>query len=115
MVLKQESIQHRFEKLDGERSAHLQRQRDCAALTIPALLPPVGTDDNTALSTPWQSLGAKGINNLASKLLLTLLPSGGSFFRYEPAPHIEDEIKQRFPKGYRAVKPYLRLTPQPNR
>ena len=27
----------------------------------------------------------------------------------------EDEIKQRFPKGYRAVKPYLRLTPQPNR
>jgi len=27
----------------------------------------------------------------------------------------EDEIKKRFPKGYRAVKPYLRLTPQPNR
>ena len=25
----------------------------------------------------------------------------------------EDEIKQRFPKGYSAVKPYLRLTPQP--
>ncbi|MGJ8756817.1 peroxiredoxin [Acinetobacter sp. HC8-3S] len=25
----------------------------------------------------------------------------------------EDEIKQRFPKGYKAVKPYLRLTPQP--
>ena len=25
------------------------------------------------------------------------------------------EIAQRFPKGYRAVKPYLRLTPQPNK
>jgi len=25
----------------------------------------------------------------------------------------EDEIKQRFPNGYTAVKPYLRLTPQP--
>src|SRR5476649_930557 len=24
------------------------------------------------------------------------------------------EMQQRFPKGYRAVKPYLRLTPQPN-
>ncbi|HEY3699718.1 MAG TPA: peroxiredoxin [Spongiibacteraceae bacterium] len=24
-----------------------------------------------------------------------------------------DEIKRRFPKGYRAVKPYLRLTPDP--
>lgn len=27
----------------------------------------------------------------------------------------ENEIKQRFPKGYRALRPYLRLTPQPNR
>ena len=27
----------------------------------------------------------------------------------------EAEIARRFPKGYRAVKPYLRLTPQPNR
>ncbi|QNM97341.1 peroxiredoxin [Chitinimonas koreensis] len=26
-----------------------------------------------------------------------------------------DEIARRFPKGYRAVRPYLRLTPQPNR
>ena len=30
-------------------------------------------------------------------------------------PSLQDpeEIKQRFPKGYRAVKPYLRLTPDP--
>ncbi|WP_031551464.1 peroxiredoxin [Parvularcula oceani] len=27
----------------------------------------------------------------------------------------ENEIKQRFPKGYKTVKPYLRVTPQPNR
>ncbi|HLI15358.1 MAG TPA: redoxin domain-containing protein [Acidimicrobiales bacterium] len=27
----------------------------------------------------------------------------------------DDEAKQRFPKGFRAVKPYLRYTPQPNR
>ncbi|QDK98778.1 peroxiredoxin [Acinetobacter tandoii] len=26
----------------------------------------------------------------------------------------EAELKQRFPQGYTAVKPYLRLTPQPN-
>ena len=32
-----------------------------------------------------------------------------------PSLKDEEEIKQRFPKGYRAVKPYLRLTPQPNR
>lgn len=32
-----------------------------------------------------------------------------------PSLKDEAEIQQRFPKGYRAVKPYLRLTPQPNR
>ena len=26
-----------------------------------------------------------------------------------------DELKQKFPKGYRVIKPYLRLTPQPNK
>jgi thioredoxin-dependent peroxiredoxin len=26
-----------------------------------------------------------------------------------------DEIKKKFPKGHRALKPYLRMTPQPNR
>src|SRR5476651_956657 len=32
-----------------------------------------------------------------------------------PSLKDEEELKKRFPKGYRAVKPYLRLTPQPNR
>jgi hypothetical protein len=32
-------------------------------------------------------------------------------------PALQDpaELATRFPKGYRAVRPYLRLTPQPNR
>ena len=30
-----------------------------------------------------------------------------------PSLKDEAEIQQRFPKGYKAVKPYLRLTPQP--
>ncbi len=32
-------------------------------------------------------------------------------------PSLQDPelIKQKFPKGYKALKPYLRMTPQPNR
>jgi alkyl hydroperoxide reductase subunit AhpC len=32
-------------------------------------------------------------------------------------PSLKDEevLKQKFPKGYKAVRPYLRLTPQPNK
>src|SRR5678816_4116865 len=32
-----------------------------------------------------------------------------------PSLQDADEIKRRFPKGFKAVKPYLRLTPQPNK
>ena len=32
-----------------------------------------------------------------------------------PALQDPDELRTRFPKGYRTVRPYLRLTPQPNR
>ena len=28
---------------------------------------------------------------------------------------LEREIKKRFPKGFKALRPYLRMTPQPNR
>ncbi|HEJ2213618.1 peroxiredoxin [Pseudomonas aeruginosa] len=40
---------------------------------------------------------------------------GGDEVVIVPSLKDEEEIKRRFPKGYRAVKPYLRLTPQPNR
>ena len=32
-----------------------------------------------------------------------------------PAIQDADELKQRFPKGYTALRPYLRMTPQPNK
>jgi alkyl hydroperoxide reductase subunit AhpC len=32
-----------------------------------------------------------------------------------PSLQDPDELARRFPKGFRAVRPYLRLTPQPNK
>lgn len=32
-----------------------------------------------------------------------------------PSIQDEEELKTRFPQGYKVVKPYLRLTPQPNK
>lgn len=32
-----------------------------------------------------------------------------------PAIQDEDELKQKFPKGFKVIKPYLRMTPQPNK
>jgi hypothetical protein len=41
----------------------------------------MGHTPHTTLPTPYQGLGARGVNNLASKLLLALLPPNASFFR----------------------------------
>ncbi len=75
------TAQGRYSQLKSEREPYLVRGRDAAKLTIPSLLPPEGTTGATTLYQPWQSVGAKGLNNLASKLLLVLFPPGGTFFR----------------------------------
>lgn len=75
------SAKARFNHFNTKRSASLDRARDCAELTIPSLLPPSGTTESTPLYTPYQGLGARGVNNLASKLVLTLLPPNAPFFR----------------------------------
>ena len=77
-------------KRQQSRSAPLRRARDCAALTLPGLLPPEGSGDNTDLPTPYQSVGARGVNNLTSKALMALMPSGTAFFRLR----ISDAVKQ---------------------
>lgn len=70
-----------YQNLTTNRTAALQRARDAAALTIPALLPPMGATDATVLPTPFQSIGAEGVNNLSSKIMLALFPPGVPFVR----------------------------------
>lgn len=70
-----------YGKLRGHRDTYLQRAWDAAELTIPSVLPRTGHSGSTVLYTPWQGIGARGVNNLASKLLLTLYPTNTSFFR----------------------------------
>lgn len=84
----------RWSVLDARRQAHLTRCRRCAEVTIPHLLPPEGSDENTPLPTPWQGVGADAVNNLTAKLLLTLLPPNSPFFRMDLDEAIMDELKE---------------------
>ena len=76
------TAQARYDELKTDRSPFLQRARECAALTIPSVLPPEGFSSSQQLPTPYQSLGARGSRTLASKLLLSLFPSV-PFFQYK--------------------------------
>lgn len=84
----------RFTKLDADRSAVLARARDCAKLTIPSVIPDTGHSETQSLETPYQAVGARLVNNLASKLLLSLLPPNTSFFRLMPNEEVAKQIKE---------------------
>ncbi|GGX91133.1 hypothetical protein GCM10007160_18270 [Litchfieldella qijiaojingensis] len=70
-----------YSRLEADRDPFLRRARDAAKLTIPSLLPEEGHNGTTKLKTPFQSLGARGVNNLSSKLLMALMPPNSPFFR----------------------------------
>ena len=72
-----------YAKLESDRFPFLMRARDCSKYTLPTLVPPAGHSNATKYYTPYQGVGARGVNNLASKLLLALLPPNSPFFRLQ--------------------------------
>lgn len=83
----------RYEQLHTLREPYLRRARDCAKVTLPYLLPPDGHRSTADLYTPYQSLGARGVNNLAAKLLVTQFPPNSPFYRFVPTQAALDELQ----------------------
>lgn len=70
-----------YSSLEGKRYQYLDRARSSSKLTLPYVMPEDGFGAHSRLDTPFQGVGARGVNNLASKLLLALLPPNAPFFR----------------------------------
>ena len=78
-----EQAQSRYGQLRADRENFLDMGRDCAALTLPYLLVKEGEVSGATLHSPYQSVGAKGVNVLASKIMLSLFPINTSFFKLQ--------------------------------
>ena len=91
----------RYDYLSSDRSQFLTEAEDAAKLTLPYLIS--GHEENTSgmkqLNTPWQSVGAKGVVALASKLSLSLVPPQTSFFKLQLD---ESQLGQEFPPGVKS-------------
>jgi len=79
----------RYQKLEGERRAYTDRAEKCAKYTIPMAFPKESDSSSTNYETPYQSIGARGVNNLTAKLMLALFPPNAPFFRLS----LGDEVK----------------------
>lgn len=85
----------RYETLSMHRQPYLRRARDCALITIPGIMPPEGHNGTADLYKPYQSVGADGVNNLASKIALVLFPPGSPFFKLELDDFAVEELAQQ--------------------
>lgn len=81
--MKQEDVLTRYQELAARRQIILDTARRCSELTLPYLLTRSGSADQQHLPQPWQSVGAKGVNVMASKLLLAVMPPTTSFFKLQ--------------------------------
>ena len=101
----------RFEQLQGDRSTFLRRAQDASKLTIPALIPET-TGNSAKLKTPFQAVGARGVNSLASKLLIALLPPSTPFFKLsidslELMKEGQEGLETEIDKGLRVIEAAL--------
>ena len=108
------SAKTRYDYLSTQRSQFLDEAKDASELTLPYLIR--GHEEYSSgmknLTTPWQSVGAKGVVTLASKLMLALLPPQTSFFKLQLdesqlsevfGPEVKSELDLSFAKIERTI------------
>ncbi|MCD7983735.1 MAG: portal protein [Desulfovibrio sp.] len=91
----------RYDELSAKRQPYLDRARDCSALTLPYLIPPDDMPEGQKLPSLYQSVGANGVTNLASKLLLTMLPPNEPCFRLRINNMVLEEQQEQDDKEFR--------------
>ena len=108
----------RYSQLTRGRTQFLHTAVECSRLTLPYLVQEdlSSRPEHQKLHTPWQSVGAKSVVNLAAKLMLALLPPQTSFFKLqiqdnkigvEFDPKIRSEMDLSFAKMERMVMQYI--------
>lgn len=89
--MEKQSALSRYEALKRKRDPFLRRARECAELTIPALMPPEGHSDAVVLPEPYQGLGARAVVSLASRLMVAMYPPGKPSFQLTVPPEVRIE------------------------
>ena len=108
------SAKERYDYLCSDRAQFLNEATEASNLTLPYLIR--GHEETSKgmknLKTPWQSVGAKGVVTLASKLSLSLVPPQTSFFKLqvdesnlgeEFGPELKSELDLSFAKIERTI------------
>jgi len=102
----------RYAQLESSRASYDDDAKDCSKLTIPTLIPETATGTRAKTKTPFQAVGARGVNSLASKLLFALLPPSTAFFKLsidslELLKQGQEGLETEIDKGLRSIETAL--------
>ncbi len=106
----------RYQQMQVDRSQYIWRGRLVGEVTIPYLIPfeeGTSTASETYI-TPKSSIGARGVNNLANKLAMALMPPGQPFFKLGMTPFAsleldKDDERIQIEAGLSAIEQTVRL------
>jgi len=87
------SARAEYNRMDSKRRPFVTRAEDASKLTLPQLYPTTEETSTTTYPTPYQSLGARGVNNLANKIILSLFPPATAFFKLGLNPLAAEQSK----------------------
>ena len=102
----------RYAQLQSSRSTFDREAKESSKLTIPSLIPESTTGTRSKIKTPFQAVGARGVNSLASKLLFALLPPSTAFFKLsidslELLKQGQEGLETEIDKGLRTIETAL--------
>ena len=102
----------RYAQLQSSRSTFDREAKESSKLTIPSLIPESTTGTRAKIKTPFQAVGARGVNSLASKLLFALLPPSTAFFKLsidslELLKQGQEGLETEIDKGLRTIETAL--------
>ncbi len=90
------TIKDTWSKLETLRRPQMHRWERYAQLTLPYLLTPEGHEpDRDGVSQDWQSVGALVVNNLVTRLILTLFAPSRPFVRLDPSFEVQQMAREQ--------------------
>ena len=89
----------RFQELHKKKNSIITRCEDYADWTLPGVFPKSTQTDTVEISQSMESLGARGVNHLSNKLVMTLFQTGQPFFRIKISSNQIKELDEAAKAG----------------
>lgn len=115
-LLSEDGAKATYNRLTNDRSPYVTRAESNAKLTIPSVFPEDSSDGSSDFTQPWQSVGARGVNNMANRLMMASFPlepwmrlSVNEFAAKEMMDNLEqyDEVEKALGQIERSMMTYM--------